>query len=175
LKHRAPHYQRGLPFHLGAASRGPVPDATALYLRALALFRGEGVKQDFAAARRLHAEAAERGVLDAQFELSLLLAQGIGGKRDARGAARWEAKAAAAGHSRACLNLASRLASKKKPDYTGAIQWYERAADGGSAEAAARLCKMYLLGQGLTRDEATAKRWFERAAALGYDWVAENR
>jgi len=146
-----------------------------MHVLGLAYFRGQGVAQDLARARALQAEAAERGFLEAQFELSLLLAQGLGGKRDLRGAHRWEDKAAEAGHARACLNRAARLARKKQPDLGEAMHWYERAADGGSAEAAARLCRMHLAGKGVARDEATAKRWYERAAELGHDWSAEKR
>jgi TPR repeat protein len=29
---------------------------------------------------------------------------------------------------------------------------------------------MYLGGDGVTRDEAEARRWFARAAELGFDW-----
>jgi TPR repeat protein len=53
------------------------------------------------------------------------------------------------------------------------MRWYERAAKGSNAEAAARLCKMHLAGQGTARDEAAARRWYERAAELGYDWANE--
>ncbi|HEX8108827.1 MAG TPA: hypothetical protein VF516_13940, partial [Kofleriaceae bacterium] len=73
-------------------------EGLALHWLGLAHFHGHGVEKDLARARALQLEAAARGVVDAQLELSLLLAQGIGGRRDARGAARWEAKAAEAGH-----------------------------------------------------------------------------
>ena len=220
-RRRAPHYQRGLPFHLGpraalddgpehvidllrvAAGRGArgaalrlgrlllatvgaaeegvkwlraaadAGEAEALHLLGLAHAEGAGAKKNLALARRLQKEAADRGVVDAQFELSLMLAQGLGGKVDARGARRWEGEAAEAGHARACLNRASRLASARRPDFAEAMRWYERAAEAGHPEAAARLCKMYLAGQGVARDEAAARHWFERAAALGHDWSTE--
>lgn len=170
---RGPHYQKGLPFALDAAppvARLSEPaEAEVLYLLGLATSRS-GVARDLAEARRLHQKAARAGIVEAQFELSLFLSQGIGGKPDRRGAARWERKAAEAGHPRACLNRASRLASGKNPDYAEAAFWYERAADAGNAEAAARLCRMHLQGQGVPRDERIARRWYERAAALGYSW-----
>ena len=150
-------------------------EAEALHLLGLAYFRGQGVDRDLARARQLQVEAAERGVVDAQFELSLLLAQCLGGARDGRGARRWEDRAADAGHPRACLNRGSRLAREKQPDFAAAMRWYERAAEGGSAEAAARLCRMHLAGQGVAPDEAAAERWYERASELGYDWSAERR
>jgi TPR repeat protein len=163
---KAPHYQSAVPFGLGVDDG----EAQTLYLRGLSHFRGEGAPKDPVRARELQHAAAGRGLPEAQFELSLLLRKGIGGKRDTRGAKRWEEKAAEAGHPRASLNRASRLASARKPDYQGAVSWYERAAGAGNAEAAARLCKMHLAGQGMARDEIKARAWFERAAALGYDW-----
>lgn len=158
---------------LRAAAEAGEPEA--LHLLGLACFRGQGVDKDLVRARQLQEDAAEQGVVDAQFELSLMLAQGLGGKRDARGAHRWEDKAAEAGHARACLNRAVRLARKKKPDFAMAMCWYERAVEGGSAEAAARLCRMYLAGQGVTRNEGTAEHWYKRAAELGYAWSTEKR
>lgn len=117
-------------------------EAEALHVLGLALFRGQGVDKDLAAARDLQLAAAMRGLPDAQFELSLLLAQGLGGEVDSRGARRWEAKAAEAGHPRACLNRGARLANRKRPDWAKVVYWYARAAAAGSAEAAARLRKM---------------------------------
>src|SRR4051812_30718774 len=108
----------------------------ALHVMGLAYFRGDGVARDLATARRLQTAAAERGVVDAQFELSLLLAGGLGGRADARGARRWEERAADAGHPRACLNRAARLAAARRPDFAEVARWYARAADAGSAEAA---------------------------------------
>lgn len=147
----------------------------ALHLLGLAHFLGQGTPRDPVEARRLQREAARRGVVDAQFELSLLLALGLGGAVDARGARRWEEKAAEAGHPRACLNRGARLARARRPQLAEAVRWYARAADGGNAEAAARLCRMSLLGQGLPRDERTARRWYQRAIELGYDWSATTR
>jgi hypothetical protein len=40
----------------------------------------------------------------------------------------------------------------------------------GSAEAAARLCLMYLTGQGVARSEQLAQSWYARSVRLGYDW-----
>jgi uncharacterized protein len=115
---------------------------------------------------------AASGDASAQFALSIHLREGTFGKRDARAAARWERKAAEAGHACACFNLASRLASAKRPDFKGAADWYRRAAEARDARAAARLCRMYLAGQGVERDEAAARTWYERAVLLGHDWRA---
>ncbi|HEY2903163.1 MAG TPA: hypothetical protein VGL59_21450 [Polyangia bacterium] len=181
-----------MPFQLGAQPvESPVVDVVRLMVAliasadagdgdaqhrlGLACFHGQGVEKNLAAARRLQRAAAEQGVVDAQFELSLLLAQGLGGPVDARGARRWEQRAADAGHARACLNRGVRLTRARRPDLAEVARWYERAAKAGSAEAAARLCKMQLAGPGAARKQAAARRWFERAAALGYDWSREAK
>jgi len=113
-----------------------------VHVLGLACFRGQGVEKNDVAARQLQLAAAMCDLPDAQFELSLLLAQGIGGPIDARGAARWERKAAEAGHPRACLNRGARLANRKRPDWAKVAHWYARAAAAGNAEAAARLRAM---------------------------------
>ena len=55
---------------LAAAAR--TGNADAMHLLGLAFFRGQGVAQDLAAARRLQAAAAALGHVDAQVELTLL-------------------------------------------------------------------------------------------------------
>jgi TPR repeat protein len=183
------HYQRGIPFQLAdirgeraaeiarliATLHADAADGNgeAQHLLGLAYFRGEGVERDPEQARQLQLAAAQAGVVDAQFEVSLLLAQGLGGNRDTRAASRWEKRAADAGHPRACFNRGARVASAKKPDFSAAADWYERAATAGHAEAAARLCKMHVLGQGVKRSETIAERWYQRAAELGWDWSSE--
>jgi TPR repeat protein len=189
MQRRLPHYLQEIPFRLGdgaaagEASPDPIDELRALaergsagaaHLLGLAYVRGQLVARDLGEARRLQKQAAENGIVDAQFELSLLLAQGLGGPVDTRGARRWEERAAKAGHPRACLNRGARLARARRPDYAAVAQWYTRAADGGSAEAAARLCKMHLVGQGVARDQATARGWYARAAALGYEWARDG-
>jgi uncharacterized protein len=148
--------------------------AEASYLLGLAYFRGLGVEADAGEARRLHRLAAEHGDADAQIELSILLDQGLGGPRDPDEARVWEQRAADQGQPRACLNVASRAAHAEPVDWARVVAWYERAAEAGNADAAARLCKMYLVGQGVPRDEERARGWFLVAAALGHNWGAEG-
>jgi len=146
----------------------------ASHLLGLHRFRGIAGAADPVEARRLQTIAAEDGIPAAQFELSLLLAQGIGGPADPVVARYWEERAATAGHPRACLNQAARFAAAQPPDLPSALEWYRRAAEAGSADAAARLCRIYLGGEGAPRDEPLARGWFERASALGYPWPADG-
>lgn len=164
--------QRAARWLQWAAERG---SGLACHLLGLLRFHGAGGAIDLRAARQLQAQAALQGLPAAQFELSLLLAQGLGGPVDERGAQQWEDKAATAGHPRACLNRAVRCATSAPPDWNGAVSWYERAVAAGSAEAAARLCKMYLQGEGVARSQRAARRWFVLAAELGFDFSADGQ
>ena len=145
--------------------------AEARHLLGLAHLHGLGVPKDFAEARRLQAEAANSGVAEAQLELALMLRQGIGGPGDLRAADEWERRAADAGEGRACLNMAVYAATASPPRITEMRTWYERAATAGNAEAAARLAILFQGGGQLEADEEESKRWFLRAAELGYDWT----
>ncbi len=147
--------REGLELLCAAAQQG---EAEALHLLGLACLHGQVVARNAAAARELQRAAANCGLPEAQFELSLLLAQGLGGPIDVRGARLWEAKAAAAGHPRACLNRGARLANSKRPDWAAVARWYARAAEGGNVEAAARLREMVRLQQAGRRRAARVKR-----------------
>lgn len=97
-------------------------EAEAYHLLGLAHFRGRGVEQDLVHACRLQRAAAERGVVAAQFELSLLLDQGLGGPVDRRGAKHWESKAEEGGHGRACLNRGVRATRGRPANFYEAAQ-----------------------------------------------------
>ena len=55
-------------------------------------------------------------------------------------------------------------------DHEKALTWFCRAAYQGSAFGQKNLGWMFLIGQGVERDEAIAAYWFEQAAALGDDY-----
>lgn len=131
------------------------------YRAAMALIAKEPAR-----ARELLASAAGDGNIEAQLELSMMFRFGVGGEVDDAEADRWQLRAAQNGHPAACLNEAERRVKAGEP----AIEWYEKAADGGSAQAAARLCAIYQLGESVAVDEKRAKKWFARANELGHAW-----
>ena len=49
-----------------------------------------------------------------------------------------------------------------------AVTWYRKAADQGSPSGAYGLAHMYAIGEGVKRDDAAARQWFEKAAAAGH-------
>lgn len=158
--------------------RASVTLPEALYVLGFIYYQGRGpVLADPARSRALHHAAAEAGIADAQFELSIYLDKGIGGAVDRDGARVWERRAADQSHPRACLNLAVWAATGKygPVDMERAVDWYGRAADNGSAEAASRLAIMYLHGVGVPKDDERGRAWFEQAASLGYDWTTRMK
>ena len=56
-------------------------------------------------------------------------------------------------------------------DHEQALTWFCRAAYQGSAFGQKNLGWMFLIGQGVERDEAIAAYWFEQAAALGDEYA----
>jgi tetratricopeptide (TPR) repeat protein len=66
-----------------------------------------------------------------------------------------------------------------KPDYRLAQTWYQKSADHGKIFALYNIGLLYLGGgAGVPRDCATARQWFEKAAAKGVslarDWLTAN-
>lgn len=49
-----------------------------------------------------------------------------------------------------------------------AVAWYRKAAEQGSSAGAYGLGHLYAIGEGVVRDDAVARRWFEKAAAGGH-------
>lgn len=58
-------------------------------------------------------------------------------------------------------------------DYAEAARWLHKAAEQGEVRAQYKLGYMYLLGEGVTLDDATAVSWFRKAADQG-DPPAQN-
>jgi ankyrin repeat protein/tetratricopeptide (TPR) repeat protein len=135
------------------------------------LGRSKDSAKDLREPWRLHSIAAERGVADSQFELSIYLDRGIGGPLDHAAARTWERRAADQGHQRALFNVASFAARGDfaPPDLGVAVEYYERAALAGSFEAAQRLAVMFGGGAGVAPDPERAVRWARVALSLESD------
>ena len=81
--------------YLAAADKG---SAKALNRVGLMSFRGEGVLQEYKAAREAICKGADLGEADAQFNCAGLLVQGQGGSKDVAKAMSYYAKASDQGH-----------------------------------------------------------------------------
>lgn len=115
--------------------------ASAQYSLAKLYCEGRGVERDYKMALRLYEQAAAGGSPYAAWELGKLYRDGVGTRPDDRQAARYFASA-----FRGFQVLEARSRDDK-------LQY--------------RLGWMLLHGVGAERDEAAARRWFEKAAARG--------
>jgi len=90
----------------GTAASVPAPAPDPAVGRALAYRNGDGVARDALRAVVLLRGAAERGVPEAMFLLSQMLAEGEGTARDPDGARRWLERAAQAEYPEALQQMA---------------------------------------------------------------------
>jgi TPR repeat protein len=126
------------------------------------------------ASAKSHLLAAERGNLDAQFELFIYYVQGVGVEADEAKSEAWLDRAAAGNHPRALYNVGAAYASGKRgePDLKKAAEYYKRAAEHGNARAASTLGVMILTGE-MDGTKQEAIDWLNRADEGGYaTWEA---
>jgi TPR repeat protein len=117
-----------------------------------------------------HTAAAERGDLDAAFELYVSYAQGLGGEADPALSRHWLERAAAGDHPRALYNVAAEYAigTGRDKDPAKAAELYERSATQGNPRAAASLAYM-ILSDECPGSSDDAGRWLDVADAGGFD------
>ncbi len=130
---------------------------------------GGGVVRDFTQAALWYREAANRGLVDAQFNLGNLYRRGHGVTQDPRRAVAWYLKAATQGMAAAQYNLALgyETGSGAAQNYTVAAKWYRMAADQGDVDAQIGLAGLYRFGLGVDKNLDVARAWFEQAVAQG--------
>jgi TPR repeat protein len=109
---------------------------------------------------------ANGGDAHASLRLGWMFQHGLGTARDDEQARRWYERAAAAGLVDAKYYLGWFFWELR--DFALAHSWWERASQDGHAAALFRLGGMYESGEGVARDEAKARRYYEQAAAGGH-------
>jgi TPR repeat protein len=177
LKDIIPAYENLIAFHNGLAPRTrsrvhskpsppPPKDAKAQF--------EEGKQHqkagDHESALNLFRIAAQRGYVDAMFELGGLLFEGYRVKRDYSEAARWYQLAADKGHAQSQFKLGSifEYGYGLAADYKEALRWYLKAAEQGYAEAQLSAGWLYkMLRPGIKEDYRLADFWLRKAAAQG--------
>jgi uncharacterized protein len=167
-------YQRGLyktALSL-ALERAKTGDAEAMTLAAEILSRGLGVPQDLPQAAELYSKAAEKGVLESQFQTALFMLQGRYLPKDDAKAKAYLEKAVAGGHALAGFNLGQLILSKAKndADRKRAYDLFLGAANAGLADAQYAVSQFLANGTGgVPFDEEKARVWLEKAARQNYD------
>lgn len=120
-------------------------------------------------------QAAERGEVEAQFQLGTAYYTGMNVIQDYREAMKWYQKAAEQGLISAQHNLG--VAYSKglgvSQDERKAVQWYRKAAEQGDWRAQNNLGNLYSLGKGVAQNFQEAAYWYRKAAEQGYA-IAQN-
>ena len=117
---------------------------------------------------------AEKGDIDAQFEVALGYARGQDTSVDKVKAAKWYEKAAKKGHPVAQNNLAALYMRGKDKNGAGidknvkkGLAWYEKAAEQGSTAALDNLALHYISGIDVKKDVEKAVEYYTKSAELG--------
>jgi uncharacterized protein len=136
---------------------------------AVLLIKGQGVAQDFDAARALLEKAAALGDSLAMSNLGSMYGAGIGVKADFVAARGWYEKAAAAGSGEAMyqLGLMAQDGDGATKDEAAAKSWFEKAAVTEHPAALFSLGTYAEEGRAGAKDIAAAIEYYKRAAAFG--------
>jgi hypothetical protein len=151
-------------------------DAGENFKLGLAYFQGTGdVVQDKVEGVRYFKKAAEQGLAEAQFNLSILYHTGDGVAQDRSEGLKWLIKAAEQGPAEAQHQLGmtyykgenthEQLAAAQ--DKAEAARWMRKSAEQGHAQAQTMLGIMYHRGEGVATDREEGIRWLRKAAAQG--------
>lgn len=174
------NYPQALMWYIFASAQGD-EDATALRdnlmvkmtpgeIRQAQKLAREFKPQDvYARSFRAAQSGADRGEVDAQFNLGIMFYMGQGVPVDYLAALHWFKQAAKQGHALAQYN-AGYMYEKGEgtpQDYEEAVKYYRQAAEGGNRLAQYTLGSMYEKGQGVQQDEVLALKWYNLAAVQG--------
>ena len=154
-------------------------DGEALYLTAIAKWRGIATKPDAAAARNEMRRAAATGFKRAIMAYGVMLDAGVGGPRDTGEAVSWWKTGAEANCIPCEVELGHYYAYEAPaPDFHAARGHFERAAAAGNVAAMDELAILAMSGRGQPADQAAASKLYEKAAAGGsaraMDMIAQD-
>lgn len=110
--------------------------------------------------------AAEKGNVDGQHQLALMLWNGEGVEKNEIEAVQWFRRAAEQGKATSQYWLATAYEfgdGGVTADPAEAAKWYRRAADQGHASSQSNLGQLYAEGRGVPKDLAEAVRWLKLA------------
>ncbi|KAA0210077.1 sel1 repeat family protein [bacterium] len=151
---------------LKAAEQGIVD--SQLFVAQMYLF-GRGLPLNEREALRWFTRAAEAGSAEAQYRVGMAYDEGVGAAPDPIHAMKWLKLASDQGHLDATYHLAVLTVEGDgtPPDatrWTQAIALFKQGAEGGHGPCQLALGQCYERGEGLPRDDAKARQWYEAAA-----------
>ncbi|MBT8354072.1 MAG: sel1 repeat family protein [Desulfobacterales bacterium] len=120
---------------------------------------------------------AEKGNINAQFNLGAMYDSGDGVSEDDAEAANWYRKAADQGHVNAQFNLGVMYANGEgvAENATEAANWYRKAADQGDYRAQYNLGVLYANGEGVPQSNSESYVWISIAVMSGHNNLVPKR
>ena len=133
-------------------------------------------QKEYDKAVRIFQALADKGEVEAQYNLALCYDKGQGVPQDHSKAAYWYQKAADQGFAFAqyILALCYDKGQGVPQDDSKADNWYQKAADQNLPGAQLNLALCYDKGHGVPQDYSKAVYWYEKAAAQNYDLAKKN-
>lgn len=180
---------------VGAAN----PNAVAAAEAELAVLKGETPEHAFRLgfshyqagkfdeAMKWYRKASDGGVFGASFNIGMLYERGEGVPRDPAQALAWFEKSKAQGNTAADTaikrmkpklvgldDLKKAEAAQQAKKYAEARAAYEKSAAAGNVDAMMKLAEIYRRGIAVIQNKRTAVSWYEKAAAAGDDFAANE-
>lgn len=126
-------------------------------------------------ALKCYLKAAEKGLIEAEYELGLTYEESDKLEKNGEEAVKWYLKAAEKGHLEAPFRLGEMYKHGRgvAKDYKQAVKWYLIAAEKGDAKAQYRLGTMYKLGYGVQKNDSASDEWYRRASEQGVRHLAD--
>lgn len=151
--------------------RGRPSNPYARYRLAKIILADPAAEQErFRTALEWLTEAAEVGLVHAQYELGKIYRDGRGVEKDALLAAAWLTRAAEQGSDAASYALGALLLTGGEglaKDILSALNWLRRSAEDGNQYAQYRLGRLLLRGEDAPREIEEAVRWLTASAEQG--------
>ena len=151
--------------------RGRPSNPYARYRLAKIILADPAAEQErFRTALEWLTEAAEAGLVHAQYELGKIYRDGWGVEKDALLAAAWLTRAAEQGSDAASYALGALLLTGGEglaKDILSALNWLRRSAEDGNQYAQYRLGRLLLRGEDAPREIEEAVRWLTASAEQG--------
>jgi len=160
-------YEKAGEWYRKAADQG---NLKAMNNLGILFLEGQGTKKDPTEAYRWFSKASDLGDPRSSYLRGLLLCEGRGVKTDPSEGLKWVEKASSMGNPAATARLAHANYFGEfglKEDRAKALPLLRTAATAGDPWACLALGQMYLRGQEVAKDDATAIAWFKKGAEGG--------
>lgn len=158
-------YEEAVKWLRKAAEAG---QGEAMFLLASRYANGQGVERDYDEALKWYKKAVHEGMSGAMVALGAMYGQGRGVTYDPHVAINYFARAAEHDDADGYFNLGFMyLVGDAHHDPEQAVKLLEKACEIGDPPAAALLGRAYDRGEGVAKDPAKARQWYEKAAAGG--------